>query len=137
MDAKATGASIEAVTGELKKRNPELAEDYLSGDPEREMRAVEAIIKSDLFYAFIDRETIERELESSGQDHIALTMKQLGQIRNNYALPPAFVAKFREAPDKYNGKQKVILDGTHRALVSAIVKRRQYVIEVDMDQIVK
>ncbi len=135
MNPTITRASIEAVTEELKKRNPDLADDYLSGDSSRIVRAADAIIQSDLFYYFIDKEMIDQEVGASGHHHVITSMNKLDYIRKGYELPPVFIAKFRGVSEKFDGKQKVILDGTHRALVSAIVKRPQYVAEIDMDKI--
>src|SRR3989338_600700 len=136
MDPVVTHASIEAVTEELKRRNPELADDYVSNDPDKILRVAQTIVQSDHFYYFIDKEMIDQEMSSSGHDHIGTSMVKLGYMSRHYELAPTFVAKFKVAAGKFDGKEKVVLDGTHRALVSAIAKRSQYVLEVDMDKII-
>lgn len=114
-----------------------MADDYVSGDPDKVLRVAQAIVQSDLFYAFIDKKMIDEELAASGHDHVGTSMVKLDYLSKHYELAPTFVAKFKLASEKFNGKEKVVLDGTHRALVSSIAKRSQYVLEVDMDKIIE
>ncbi len=85
----------------------------------------------------VSQKQYEEDL-AHAKNHDTTMIWMLEQISKGYILTPAFVAIFAKCTKVYGENiDKVILDGTHRAFVCAITKSPLFVIEVDMDAIVK
>ncbi len=72
-----------------------------------------------------------------GKNHDDTMIYLLTLISDGKTLPPAFVAKYSKVAEQYEDTklEKIILDGTHRMMASAVTKTKQAVIEIDMDQL--
>ena len=135
MDTAAMRDVLDKVAQKLQESDPTLAQNFLSDDVDRRIAAVRSIVQSDVFYEFIDKETIEQKRIEEDYDHVTATMAQLNYLASGHELPPALVMKYGSVPDKFAGKDRFLADGSHRALVSAMVRKPQYVFEIDMNKI--
>ena len=126
-------ASVES----LQKERDELPAEIraISNPKERAARLINYIDED--HHVGVDHDMFVRDLER-GKDHNATMRYLLGFIARGEALNPGFVGRFVGVREKYGvSKTGEALDGTHRAVAALVTGEKYFVIEVNMDEIMR
>ncbi len=128
----ANGMDVNSATNEINA-----LPDWIRHTKNPQQRAMEAIkyIEGEAHLG-VSEEMFKADL-LQGKNHDDTMIYLLSLIAEGKTLPPAFVAKYSKVSEKYKDTklEKIILDGTHRMMASAVTKTKQAVIEIDMDKL--